>query len=196
MKQSFFVLMMPVLCLIAHKATAMQESYQVGQSYSQSGITLGNPTQIDDGFLQRNKDTSHLQNMNDTTLSEQGADAYQHQSIEEESSMRSKSAKSAKQASDTMATSGQKAQSSHQALQTDHGNLLTHSEVAKIDATQEHKIDPKDQLYKNSFAIESDPLNKTGGMAIKTSNTITKTTDHNCEEGVVRSSIIPSAKNR
>lgn len=181
MKRSCFVLMMPVLCLIAHKATAMQENYQVGQSYSQSGITLGNPTQIDDGFLQRNKDTSHLQNMNDTTLSEQGSDAYQHQSIEEESSMRSKSAK---QASDTMAASGQKAQSSHQALQTDHGNLLTHSEVATIDATQEHKIEPKDQLYKSSFAIESDPLNKTGGTAIKTSNKITKTTDHICEEGV------------
>ena len=176
-----FVLMLLLIGFAAPGGFAMQDQYKEGQAYGSGGVALGDPTKVDDGFLERNKNTAHLQNMNDTTLSEQGSDAYKSQSAEEESQMRSKSAK---QASDNMAASGQKAQSTHSALQTENGNLLTHSEIARIDATQEHKIDPKDQLYKASFAIEESPLNKTGGIAIKTNNKITKTTNHTCEEGV------------
>ena len=161
---------------------AGQSHYEQGKLYGQGGVALGNPSQVDNGFLKRNQDTSHLQNMNDTTLSEQGVEAYKSQSIENEAAQRAEQARTMK---DRIAKAGAHAGKSHSALQLkDGGNLLIMSERAKIDATNEHQINPQNAFLKGSAEIENDPLQQTGGSEIRQRSKVIKETEEFCEEGV------------
>lgn len=63
-------------------------------------------------------------------------------------------------------------------------DLLNSSLKAVINATEEHKIDPKNAFLKNSFRIEADPFNATGGKEAEEKSTFEKEIKRSCEEGV------------
>lgn len=172
---------MLLLCYCNHIMAHMQQDYDQGKVLGQGGITFEQLQRPTDAFLQQNKDASHLSNMNNAALTEQGSDTYQNQSIESEAESRQKSAS---EVSQTIISSGQASKDKATALQTQEGNLLTLSESAKIEATNQYKITPSDNFYKDSFAVENNSLKTTGGTSLQRKSIITKESIETCEEGV------------
>ena len=65
------------------------------------------------------------------------------------------------------------------------GELLQHTELKKIDAINQHKINPSNSLLKKSLKIEQNPMAKTGGGSLSASETITTSyINKSCVEGV------------
>jgi conjugal transfer mating pair stabilization protein TraN len=65
------------------------------------------------------------------------------------------------------------------------GELLQHTELKKMDAINQHKINPDNSLLKNSLKIEQNPMAKTGGGSLIASETSTTSfINKSCVEGV------------
>lgn len=65
------------------------------------------------------------------------------------------------------------------------GEFLQHSELKKMDAINQHKINPDNSLLKNSLKIEQNPMAKTGGGSLSASETSTTSfINKSCVEGV------------
>ncbi|NDA90862.1 MAG: hypothetical protein EBY20_08210, partial [Alphaproteobacteria bacterium] len=65
------------------------------------------------------------------------------------------------------------------------GEFLQHSELKKMDAINQHKINPDNSLLKKSLKIEQNPMAKTGGGSLSASETSTTSfVNKSCVEGV------------
>jgi len=65
------------------------------------------------------------------------------------------------------------------------GEFLQHTELKKMDAINQHKINPDNSLLKKSLKIEQNPMAKTGGGSLSTSETSTTSfINKSCVEGV------------
>ena len=65
------------------------------------------------------------------------------------------------------------------------GEFLQHTELKKMDAINQHKINPDNSLLKKSLKIEQNPMAKTGGGSLSASETSTTSfINKSCVEGV------------
>ncbi|MCP5363370.1 MAG: conjugal transfer protein TraN [Rickettsiaceae bacterium] len=65
------------------------------------------------------------------------------------------------------------------------GEFLQHTELKKMDAINQHKINPDNSLLKESLKIEQNPMAKTGGGLLSASETSTTSfINKSCVEGV------------
>ena len=65
------------------------------------------------------------------------------------------------------------------------GEFLQHTELKKMDAINQHKINPDNSLLKESLKIEQNPMAKTGGGSLSASETSTTSfINKSCVEGV------------
>lgn len=65
------------------------------------------------------------------------------------------------------------------------GEFLQHTELKKMDAINQHKINPDNPLLKESLKIEQNPMAKTGGGSLSASETSTTSfINKSCVEGV------------
>jgi conjugal transfer mating pair stabilization protein TraN len=65
------------------------------------------------------------------------------------------------------------------------GEFLQHTELKKMDAINQHKINPDNSLLKESLKIEQNPMAKTGGGSLSASETSTTSfINKSCLEGV------------
>ena len=106
---------------------------------------LGNPADTSK-FINKDANSSHLQNLNDSSLINKGG-----------TELRNSQA----------------------------GKLLQNTEEKKIDAIQKYKINEKNTWLKDSLAIEENPMPKTGGRDLKSTETsIAEQLRKTCTEGV------------
>lgn len=68
--------------------------------------------------------------------------------------------------------------------ENDMEQLLTQSEMAKIQSRLQHEINDQNALIKGSMAIELDPFSKTGGNQMQQKSTQIRQSNESCLEGV------------
>ena len=68
--------------------------------------------------------------------------------------------------------------------ENDMEQLLTQSQMAKIQSNIQHEINEQNVLIKGSMAIEADPFSKTGGNQIQQKSTELRQSNESCLEGV------------
>jgi len=141
-----YLLAVSVVCsaVSSVQADSMSDNFNKREQYKHS-TKLSDPNAANK-FIDRNANTTKLQQLKDSSLVDQG-----------QNELRS----------------------------SESGRVLQDSDEAKIEAINRYKINPQNAMLKNSLAIESDPMSKTGGKGLSSSETTTTIeVKKSCVEGV------------